>query len=289
MPAFPRFDAERSLQLFAITMVVLLMPKIFGLLLSLLQGKTRRGSGGAIRLVLSALFEVVMSALLAPVMMLIQTGHVVHFLFGFDTGWDPQRRDDGSIPFMAIVKRHRSHVVFGLLALVSGLLISPSLVAWMSPTIAGLVLAIFLSWATGPALGRHGASPPRPADDTRGASQTADRGRARGDDPRRARWRSGGTGRRPAPALRRPGAAGRAQSLPAGAHVAASAARSRPTGRSPKPSSTMPTTIEDALAWLKPKERMAVLNDSVLVDTLLRLPNCGLARSASGPQKRASG
>ena len=125
VPAFPRFDAERSLELFAMTMVVLLMPKVFGLLLSLIQTKTRRGSGGAIRLVLSFLFEVLMSALLAPVMMLIQTGHVVHIVFGSDTGWNPQRRDDGSIPFMAIVRRHRSHVVFGVLTLISGLLISP--------------------------------------------------------------------------------------------------------------------------------------------------------------------
>ena len=90
-----------------------------------------------------------MSALLAPIMMLIQSGHVMHFVFGLDTGWDPQRRDDGSIPFADIVRRHRSHVVMGVLSLVAGLSISPSLVAWMSPTILGLILAIFLSWGTG--------------------------------------------------------------------------------------------------------------------------------------------
>ncbi len=148
-PAWPRFDAEKSLSLFALTMAILLAPKIFGLLLALLRGQTRRGYGGAIRLVTSTFFETIMSALLAPIMMLIQTGHVAHFLFGFDTGWNPQRRDDGSVPFSAIVRRHRSHVALGLLSLIAGLLISPSLVAWMSPTIVGLVLAIFLSWATG--------------------------------------------------------------------------------------------------------------------------------------------
>jgi membrane glycosyltransferase len=148
-PAWPRFDAEKSLELFATTMVILLMPKVFGLLLALWQRPTRRGSGGSIRLIISALFEIIMSALLAPIMMLIQTGHVAHFLFGFDTGWDPQRRDDGSIPFKAIVRRHRSHVALGVLSLIAGLLISPSLVAWMSPTIAGLILAIFISWVTG--------------------------------------------------------------------------------------------------------------------------------------------
>ena len=119
VPAFPRFDAQRSLELFAFTMVVLLMPKVFGLLLSLIRSETRRDCGGALRLTLSAALEILMSALLAPVMMLIQTGHVVHFVFGFDTGWDPQRRDDGSIPISAIVRRHRSHMVFGVLTLIS--------------------------------------------------------------------------------------------------------------------------------------------------------------------------
>jgi membrane glycosyltransferase len=148
-PAWPRFDAARSLSLFALTMAILLLPKAFGLLLALGQGATRRGGGGAIKLTLSTLFEILMSALLAPGMMLIQAGHVMHFVFGFDTGWDPQRRDDGSIAFKAIVRRHRSHVAMGVITLIAGLLISPSLVAWMSPTILGLVLAIFLSWSTG--------------------------------------------------------------------------------------------------------------------------------------------
>ncbi len=282
VPAFPRFDAERSLQLFAITMTVLLMPKFFGLLLSLLQGKTRRGSGGAIRLVLSALFEVVMSALLAPVMMLIQTGHVVHFLFGFDTGWNPQRRDDGSIPFMAIVKRHRSHVIFGVLALISGLLISPSLVAWMSPTIAGLILAIVLSWSTGllsvgMAFRRVGllTTPEeraRPPVVTRTAAILAEVGGAP-DEPGnalRALYDD--------PALQ-------------AAHRAYLPQRTRKRGEISSDWALAEAklddaeTIEDAVAWLQPKERMAVLNDATLLDTLLKL------RSADSkePQQRAVG
>ena len=40
-------------------------------------------------------------------------------------------------------------MMMGVLTLVAGMLISPSLVAWMSPTIAGLVLAVLLSWASG--------------------------------------------------------------------------------------------------------------------------------------------
>jgi membrane glycosyltransferase len=148
-PVWPRFDAERSLALFELTMSILLAPKLFGLIVAIRDPETRRGSGGVVRLLISTLFEVVLSALLAPIMMLIQTGHVVRIVFGFDTGWDPQRRDDGSVPFAAIVRRHRSHTALGVLSLVAGMLISPSLVAWMSPTIAGLILAIPISWLTG--------------------------------------------------------------------------------------------------------------------------------------------
>ena len=103
-PVWPRFDAERSLELFELTMGILLAPKLFGLIVAIRDPDTRRGSGGVAGLLVSTLFEVVLSALLAPIMMLIQTGHVVHIVFGFDTGWDPQRRDDGSVPFAAIVR-----------------------------------------------------------------------------------------------------------------------------------------------------------------------------------------
>jgi membrane glycosyltransferase len=148
-PAWPRFDAERSLALFAATMLILLAPKIFGLIIALVRSDERRACGGAIRLTISFVVEVIMSALLAPIMMLIQSGAVFQILLGRDTGWKPQRRDDGSIPFMDIVRRHRSHVLMGAIAGVSAFLIATSLAAWMSPTILGLLLAIQISWASG--------------------------------------------------------------------------------------------------------------------------------------------
>ena len=278
VPAFPRFDAERSLSLFGFTMVILLMPKAFGWLLSCLQGVTRRGSGGAIRLTLSALFEVIVSALLAPVMMLIQTGHVMHFVFGFDTGWNPQRRDDGSIPFMAIVRRHRSHMVFGVLTLISGLLISPSLVAWMSPTIVGLVLAIPLSWTTGQlsiglGLRRLGllTTPEersKPAVVTRAAAILAEMGGAP-DEPENALrllyedphlQEAHETFALNDPQRRR----GQMTSEWALAGAKIGDAES----------------VEDAQDWLQPKERMAVLNDSTLLRRFLALPRRGTLQTA---------
>jgi membrane glycosyltransferase len=148
-PAWPRFDYERALRLFELTIAILLAPKLLGLVASLIDGPTRRGSGGAIRLVLSTLLEIVISAALASIMMVIQSGSVLQILSGRDTGWNPQRRDDGSISFASIVRRHRSHTALGVITLLAAGLISPSLVIWMSPTIAGLILSIPLSWASG--------------------------------------------------------------------------------------------------------------------------------------------
>ena len=148
-PSWPRFDPERALALFAVTMGILLAPKIFGLLLMLVDGERRRACGGAIRLVVSATIEIILSALVAPILMLVQSGSVFQILVGGDTGWNPQRRDDGSIPFRDIVRRHRWHTLLGLVAGVSAFLIATSLFLWMSPTILGLVLAIPLSWLSG--------------------------------------------------------------------------------------------------------------------------------------------
>ena len=148
-PVWPRFDPERALALFAITMGILLAPKIFGLVLMLLGRDGRRACGGAIRLVLSAAIEITLSALLAPILMLIQSGSVFQILLGRDTGWRPQRRDDGSIPFKDIVRRHRWHTVLGAFAGISAFTIATSLFLWMSPTIVGLLLAIPLSWLSG--------------------------------------------------------------------------------------------------------------------------------------------
>jgi membrane glycosyltransferase len=279
-PAWPRFDSERALALFGITMAVLLAPKFFGLIIALVDGKTRRACGGAIRLIVSTLLEILMSALLAPIMMVIQTGSVMQIVFGRDTGWNPQRRDDGSIPFRDIVRRHRSHVALGFVTLIAGMLISPSLVAWMSPTIAGLILAIGLSWASGQlwiglALKRAGllltpeesAPPPIATRSNALASQLA----AAGDDESdgiRAIHDDEMLRRRhdrflPPPTRRRRGDVDGERAI---AEAKLNDAE----------------TVEDAINWLKPKERMVVLHDRALVDLLVRLPK--VAEASDEPQ-----
>ena len=62
----------------------------------------------------------------------------------------------------------------------------------------------------------------------------------------------------------------------------ADAARSRPSGRWPRRKLGDAETIEDALVWLKPKERMVVMKDPAMLERLVQLKPtaAGMANAA---------
>ncbi|MEZ0170847.1 glucans biosynthesis glucosyltransferase MdoH [Microvirga sp. TS319] len=268
-PIWPRFDPERALALFALTMGILLAPKIFGLILMLIRSKDRRASGGGLRLVVSSLIEIILSALLAPILMLIQSGSVFQILLGRDTGWQPQRRDDGSIPFGDIVRRHRAHTVLGALAGVSAFMIATSLFLWMSPTIIGLLLAIPLSWLSGQlgaglALKRLGLlltpEEHQPPSIAVRANELQVRNATLGfddEDSLKAIYADAALRDRHIEML--PPAATRKRGIIETERALAEAKLADAE------------TIEDAVKWLHPKERMVVLHDRGLLNMLVRL------------------
>ncbi len=274
-PIWPRFDPERALNLFALTMAILLAPKLFGLLLTLFNGKLRRAGGGAIRLVISALIEVLFSAFFAPIMMLIQSGSVFQILLGRDTGWNPQRRDDGSIPLKDIIRRHRMHTMLGVVTGISAFMIATSLFAWMSPTIVGLVLAIPLSWASGQlAIGlwlkRHKllvtpeeGEPPAVA--LRANALQAEFDAAGFDDADGLRALHADPALREAHEMMLPDSQPRRRGEIEADRALAQAKL------------VDAETIDDAAIWLKPKERMVVLHDRALVALLAALPGARAA------------
>jgi membrane glycosyltransferase len=148
-PAWPVFDPVRALRLFVGTMAVLLTPKLLGLALLCKERQAAHCYGGLFRAGLSVLFETFVSALIAPVMMVIQSAVVLGILTGRDIGWGTQRRNDGSIPLRATVQRHRSHMLFGVILAMAAYAVAPPFLAWLSPVVVGLVLAIPVSAATG--------------------------------------------------------------------------------------------------------------------------------------------
>jgi membrane glycosyltransferase len=135
-------------------MSLLLAPKLLGYLAMLFDRETRRGFGGAIRAFFSMLAEVLISGLIAPIMMLIQSASVTGILLGRDSGWNAQRRDDGSLPLRDVARRYVWHTLFGLLLALAAYEVSFSLFAWMTPVIVGLILAIpLVQWSANPRVG----------------------------------------------------------------------------------------------------------------------------------------
>lgn len=148
-PSWPRIDAERALALFTLTMGVLFLPKVLGLLAFFFNSRDRKAAGGFFGLTLSFVFEVIVSALVAPIMMLIQTGAVTEIVLHRDAGWKPQRRDDGGLPIGDLIVRHRWHVLAGLALAWAAIADSWVLFAWLSPAILGMVFAVPISGLTG--------------------------------------------------------------------------------------------------------------------------------------------
>lgn len=147
-PTWPQMDAARALSLFAFTMVILFVPKTLGLISYLIHSPLRKSCGGGFILIISFVVEVILSAMIAPIMMLIHSGAVLSILMGQDSGWNPQRRDDGSLPIKHLIYRHRWHMIAGILLTVAGYLNSLALLAWLSPAIIGMLLSVPLSMLT---------------------------------------------------------------------------------------------------------------------------------------------
>ena len=141
-PDWPIFDAALAQSLFMLALGFLLVPRLLGVLLVLADGETRRGAGGAIRILVGTVVELLYSTLLAPAMMLFQSKFVTKTLLGGTIEWSPQNRDDGGIPWPVAFRAHIGHMLLGLFVGLLSFAIDPALFLWLSPLVAGLVLAV---------------------------------------------------------------------------------------------------------------------------------------------------
>jgi membrane glycosyltransferase len=128
---------------------VLLIPKMLGLIRALLSPRLRRGAGGVIGITASCLFEAILSALYAPILMIVQCRHVFEVFMGRDSGWNPQRRDAGHTTWGEAWRFHRRHMFLACVTAVIVYFVSPPLLAWVSPALLGLFLAVPLSQISG--------------------------------------------------------------------------------------------------------------------------------------------
>ena len=160
----------------AVSVLWLMAPRLIALGLILSRREERRAWGDPLKLAAGVVLETVLSALVAPILMVSQSKALFDILLGRDSGWAAQARDDGGVAWGDALRRHALHLAFGTGAAGLLYLTSGEGLVWAVPVVTGLVLAAPVAVLTAdPAIGlaflRSGllatpeeiAHPPRPA------------------------------------------------------------------------------------------------------------------------------
>lgn len=126
-----------------LTVLLLFGPKIMGIIWVLAEPARRASFGGTGAVLKSALIEIPLSILQAPVIMVTQTKALFGILFGIPSTWTPQTREVDSLAFRDILPKVREHIMLGVILLAAGYL-DPITGLWLSPVILGLLSAPLL-------------------------------------------------------------------------------------------------------------------------------------------------
>jgi membrane glycosyltransferase len=159
-PTWPAQDPVLAIWVFVATMGLLLVPKLLSLALLWTRRSASRQFGGGFRVLAGVVAEIVVSALIAPVMMIFQSIAVVDILAGRDAGWQTQRRDDGTVERRELYRKYGVPTACGVAMVASAYAVSLPLLLWMSPVILGLLFAVPIGALTAsPASGRLFVTP----------------------------------------------------------------------------------------------------------------------------------
>ena len=143
--------AHLSLILFLVVLAMLTLPKVLAALLAIVRPARRRSFGGVLRICFSMMLEHVLSAIVAPILMVFHTRFVIEVLSGRTVAWNPQSRDAGDgVDWGGIVRAHWMHTAIGILWAFVALRIHPVFFWWLTPITFGLIasapLSALLSW-----------------------------------------------------------------------------------------------------------------------------------------------
>ena len=152
---FGAFSAS-SPGLWLLTLALLFLPRLLGVLAVQLRGEQAE-FGGSPRLWGSALLELLLSALQAPLRMLAHSVFVLSALTGLRLDWKSPAREAAAVAWRDAMSRVGSLALpaLGLALLVLALHGQPSQAAYLAPLLLPLLLAVpFVVWSGGAAPGR---------------------------------------------------------------------------------------------------------------------------------------
>lgn len=123
--------------------VILVLPKILILLRGMVDGQNRR-FGRTPMVTLSVIGEIVLSTMLAPTMLLMQSRAVAQVLLGLDGGWPATQRGQNFVSFRTALRASWWMVLVAFAALASTLVFAPDTALWVAPATVPALAAPFL-------------------------------------------------------------------------------------------------------------------------------------------------
>jgi membrane glycosyltransferase len=139
------FPSASAGVLFLMTVALLFGPKVLSLIRLFSNPRETAAFGGPLRVIAGAIFETLFSILTAPVLVWFHTRFVLRNLAGQTVVWNTQTRDSGGPSWSEVVREYWPLPVIGIVLSVLAWWISPNYLLWISPLLAGLVLAIPLA------------------------------------------------------------------------------------------------------------------------------------------------
>ncbi|MCB5200707.1 glucans biosynthesis glucosyltransferase MdoH [Loktanella sp. TSTF-M6] len=153
---FPVFPDDRTFQIVALACGVgglLLLPKLAIYAESVLTGRAYQ-FGGTLRALGSVLAETLLTALIAPLMLMYQSRAAAEVLSGRDGGWPATARGEGRLGWVEGWRAGRWITLFGVAVSIFVLRAAPDLVVWLLPVTVPMVFAPLLITVTSwPVLG----------------------------------------------------------------------------------------------------------------------------------------
>ena len=142
---FPSWQVARQ-DMMMVTMwgtaALLFLPKLLGITLALI--KRRSEFGGAFSLLKSAILELVMAVLIAPLMMFYHSYFVISVFIGHSVKWEAQEREGRKVPWSVAFKHTQIMSCLAVIWGVTTFYYTPSLFMWLLPVLIGMVLAALI-------------------------------------------------------------------------------------------------------------------------------------------------
>ncbi len=136
------YSSGLGISLFLSVIAMSLMPKLMGLLDTLLSPARRRGYGGGLKLLGGAAVEIVFSALTAPVVGFAIARFAAGLAFGRRIAWVAQQRADHSLGLREALRSYWPQGLCGVLLVGILTIQAPVVLPWAAPLFTAFLLAV---------------------------------------------------------------------------------------------------------------------------------------------------